>query len=171
MRSGYSSRILEISRVPIPEPVPPPNEWVNWKPYRYGKVRSLERLSHAVHLAFPSYLEAIAALGLLTNYVEDGVDQLSTFGVVTFGPVVAGSGLSKDEVVRAEELAEWSRADRVHCAWLQIDQDGTWDVLATTGLIVVDVDAFQLQLRLAVVSSIGLDAVLVGDNLPELKGK
>merc|ERR1719333_1575858 len=26
MRSGYSSRIFEISRVPIPEPVPPPSE-------------------------------------------------------------------------------------------------------------------------------------------------
>jgi hypothetical protein len=26
MRSGYSSRILEMSRVPIPEPVPPPRE-------------------------------------------------------------------------------------------------------------------------------------------------
>jgi hypothetical protein len=32
MRSGYSSRILEIKRVPIPEPVPPPREWVSWKP-------------------------------------------------------------------------------------------------------------------------------------------
>ena len=32
IRSGYSSRILEIKRVPIPEPVPPPREWVIWKP-------------------------------------------------------------------------------------------------------------------------------------------
>merc|ERR1719174_2679357 len=31
-RSGYSSRIFEISRVPIPAPVPPPREWLNWKP-------------------------------------------------------------------------------------------------------------------------------------------
>lgn len=30
--SGYSSRIFEIMRVPIPEPVPPPSEWVSWKP-------------------------------------------------------------------------------------------------------------------------------------------
>merc|ERR1719478_908068 len=27
-RSGYSSRTLEISRVPMPAPVPPPSEWV-----------------------------------------------------------------------------------------------------------------------------------------------
>merc|ERR1712127_750766 len=26
---GYSSRILEIKRVPIPDPVPPPKEWVS----------------------------------------------------------------------------------------------------------------------------------------------
>ena len=34
MRSGYSSRILEISSVPMPEPVPPPSECVYWKPCR-----------------------------------------------------------------------------------------------------------------------------------------
>merc|ERR1719251_841078 len=34
IRSGYSSLILLISNVPIPEPVPPPNEWVIWKPCR-----------------------------------------------------------------------------------------------------------------------------------------
>ena len=34
MRSGYSSRILEMSRVPMPEPVPPPSECVIWKPCR-----------------------------------------------------------------------------------------------------------------------------------------
>jgi len=32
MRSGYSSRILEIRRVPIPAPVPPPSECEIWKP-------------------------------------------------------------------------------------------------------------------------------------------
>ena len=32
MRSGYSSRILEMRRVPIPDPVPPPREWVSWNP-------------------------------------------------------------------------------------------------------------------------------------------
>ena len=30
--SGYSSLILEMRRVPIPDPVPPPREWVTWKP-------------------------------------------------------------------------------------------------------------------------------------------
>merc|ERR1712093_350574 len=33
-RSGYSSRILLIKRVPIPAPVPPPSECVIWNPWR-----------------------------------------------------------------------------------------------------------------------------------------
>merc|ERR1719261_336220 len=36
-RSGYSSRIFEISRVPIPAPVPPPREWVIWKPCKQSQ--------------------------------------------------------------------------------------------------------------------------------------
>merc|ERR1719473_1870291 len=36
-RSGYSSRILEIKRVPIPAPVPPPKECVIWKPWRQSQ--------------------------------------------------------------------------------------------------------------------------------------
>lgn len=30
--SGYSSRIFDNNSVPIPEPVPPPNECANWNP-------------------------------------------------------------------------------------------------------------------------------------------
>merc|ERR1712168_725119 len=35
--SGYSSRILEMRSVPIPEPVPPPREWVSWNPWRQSQ--------------------------------------------------------------------------------------------------------------------------------------
>ena len=30
--SGYSSLILDIINVPIPDPVPPPREWQSWNP-------------------------------------------------------------------------------------------------------------------------------------------
>ena len=36
MRSGYSSRILLISSVPMPLPVPPPSECATWKPASGG---------------------------------------------------------------------------------------------------------------------------------------
>ena len=70
-------------------------------------------------------LEAVAGLSLLADDVEDGVDELSTLSVVTLGPVVTGSGLAEDEVVRAEELAEGAGADGVHGAGLQIHEDST----------------------------------------------
>ena len=38
MRSGYSSRILLISSVPMPLPVPPPSECVIWKPCRQSQL-------------------------------------------------------------------------------------------------------------------------------------
>merc|ERR1719379_662952 len=38
MRSGYSSRIFEMSSVPMPDPVPPPKEWVIWKPCRQSQL-------------------------------------------------------------------------------------------------------------------------------------
>merc|ERR1719333_418055 len=36
-RSGYSSRIFEIKRVPMPAPVPPPREWQSWNPWRQSQ--------------------------------------------------------------------------------------------------------------------------------------
>merc|ERR1711881_355419 len=63
-------------------------------------------------------LKAIATFSFLSNDIEDGVDQFSTFSVVTLGPVVTGTGLSEDEVVWSEELTEGSGSDRVHSTGL-----------------------------------------------------
>ena len=44
-------------------------------------------------------LEAVARFGFLSDNIQDGVDQFSTFSVVTLGPVVTGTRLTKDKVV------------------------------------------------------------------------
>jgi hypothetical protein len=59
-------------------------------------------------------LETIATFGFFPDNVEDGVDEFSTFGVMTFGPIVTSTSLSKDKVVGSEELTERSSSDRVH---------------------------------------------------------
>ena len=41
--SGYSSLIFEIKSVPIPAPVPPPREWVIWKPCRQSVASASRR--------------------------------------------------------------------------------------------------------------------------------
>merc|ERR1711988_1657571 len=112
-------------------------------------------------------LEAIVTFGFLSDNIENGVNELSTFGVVTLSPVVTGSGLSEDEVVWSEELTEWSSSDGVHGSWLKIHEDGSWDVSSTSGLVVVDVDSLELEIRVTVVSTSWVNSVLVRDDFPE----
>jgi len=113
-------------------------------------------------------LEAVAVLGLLADDVEHGVDELGALGVVALGPVVAGAGLAEDEVVGAEDLAVGSGAHGVHGAGLEVHEHGARDVPATAGLVVVDVDALELEVGVAGVLARVVDAVLVADHLPEL---
>merc|ERR1719446_1800729 len=112
-------------------------------------------------------LEAIATFGFLSDNIKDGVDELSTFGVMTLGPVVTGTGLSEDEVVWSEELTEWSSSDGVHGSWFEIHEDGSWDVSSSSGFVVVDVDSLELEIRVTVVGTGRVNSVLVGDDLPE----
>jgi hypothetical protein len=79
-------------------------------------------------------LEAVASLGLTTDDIDDLVDKLGTLGVVALGPVVTGTGLTEDEVVGTEELAKGTGTDSVHGTGLEIDQNGTGNVLVTGGL-------------------------------------
>ena len=113
-------------------------------------------------------LEAIATFGFLTDDIKDGVDELSTLGVVTLGPVVTGTSLSENEVVGSEELTERSGSDGVHGSGLEIHEDGSGNVSATSGLVVVDVDSLELEIGVTVVGTGGVNSVLVGDDLPEL---
>ena len=87
---------------------------------------------------------------------------------MSLGPVVSSARLSKHKVVWSEDLAVGSGPDAVHGAWLQVDKDCTGDVLAAGCLIVVNIDALQLEVGVAVVGAGGVNAVLVRDDLPEL---
>ena len=73
--SGYSSRILEINKVPIPEPVPPPREWVIWNPKK-GVNGGISATLRDVTL------ETLGAFSFLPHDVKDLIDELSTLGVV-----------------------------------------------------------------------------------------
>jgi hypothetical protein len=112
-------------------------------------------------------LEAVAAFSLLSDDVEDGVDELGTLGVVTLGPVVASAGLTEDEIVRAEKLTEGASTDGVHGARFEVHEDGAGDVTTAGGLIKVDVDALKLKVRVTVVRAGWVNAMFVGDDLPE----
>lgn len=79
-------------------------------------------------------LQGVTALSLATDDIQDLVDQLSTLSVVTLGPVVASTGLTENEVVGAEQLAEWTGADGVHGTGLEIDEDGARNIFVAGSL-------------------------------------
>ncbi|GMT14308.1 hypothetical protein PFISCL1PPCAC_5605 [Pristionchus fissidentatus] len=96
-------------------------------------------------------LKAIASLSLLSDHIEDLIDELSAFSVVSLGPVVSGSTLSEDEVIGTEDLSVCRRANRVHSSGLEIDENCTGNVLSSVRLIVVNVDSLELEVRLSTV--------------------
>jgi hypothetical protein len=112
-------------------------------------------------------LEAIATFSFLSDDVKNGVNQFSTFSVMSLGPVVTSSGLSKDEVIWSEKLPEWSCTYGVHCAWLKIHQDSSGDVTTTSCLVEIDIDSLKLEIRISVVGSCWVNTVLVRNNFPE----
>jgi hypothetical protein len=113
-------------------------------------------------------LKTVTRLGLLSNYIKDGVDQLSTFSVVTLGPIVTSSGLTEDKVIRSKKLTEWTGTYRVHGTWLKIHQYSSWNITTTSGFVKVDVDSFQLEIGITVVGTGRINTVLVGNDFPEL---
>ena len=92
-----------------------------------------------------------------------------TLSVVALGPVVSSSRLSKHEVVGSEDLSEGSAPNAVHGAGLKVHQHGPGHVLSSGGLVVVDVDPLELEVRVSMVGTSGVNTVLIGDDLPELR--
>jgi hypothetical protein len=113
-------------------------------------------------------LKAVRGLGFFTDNIKHGVDQLSTLGVMSLGPVVTSSGLTEDKVVRSEELSKRTGTDGVHGTRLEIHEHSTRNVTSTSGFVVVDIDSLQLKIGVSVVGTGGVNTVLVGDDFPEL---
>ena len=88
---------------------------------------------------------------------------------MALSPVVSSSRLTKDEVVRPEDLAVGTRSDGIHGARFEVNKDSPWDVLSSGGFVVINVDPFKLEVGVSVVSTGRVDAMLVGDDFPELK--
>ena len=102
-------------------------------------------------------LDAIARLSLLAHNVEDRVDVLCALSVVALCPVVVRACLAEDEVVRAEDLTVRASTDGVHGAGLEIHEHGAGHVAASRGLVVVHVNALELEIRVTVVGAGGIN--------------
>lgn len=87
------------------------------------------------------------------------------------GPIVSSTALSKDKVVRSEDLSKGTGSDGVHGTRLQVNEDSTRYIFATSGFIVIYIDSLKLEVTVSVVCSGWVNAVLVRDNFPELDGQ
>ncbi len=61
--------------------------------------------------------------------------------------------LTKDKVIWTKELSKWTSTHGIHGTRLQIHEDRTWHVASSSRLIEVNIDAFQLQVRVSMVCS------------------
>ena len=112
-------------------------------------------------------LEAIATFSFFSNNIEYWVNKFSTFSVMTFGPVVTSSSLSENEVIGSEELTEWSSSDGVHCSWFEVHKNSSWDESTTSSFVIIDVDSFELEVGITMISTGWVDSVFIGDDFPE----
>ena len=113
-------------------------------------------------------LETSALIGELSDSVKAEVDNFLTDGVVTTGEVVGGIFLSGDELLWVEELSVGSGSDLIDNSWLEIKEDGSWDVLASTGLREEGVESIITTSNGLVRwhLTVWLDSVLEAEKLP-----
>jgi hypothetical protein len=113
-------------------------------------------------------LETSALIGELSDSIEAEIDDFLTNGVMSSGEVVGSVFFTGDELLWMEELSVGSGSDLIDNGWLEIEEDGSWNVLTSTSLgeegvesIVTTTDGF-IGWHLTV----WLDSVLEAEELP-----
>mmetsp|Transcript_20367 Transcript_20367/g.51604 ORF Transcript_20367/g.51604 Transcript_20367/m.51604 type:complete len:489 (-) Transcript_20367:102-1568(-) len=113
-------------------------------------------------------LQAGAVVGQLADAVQRQVDNLLADGVVATGKVVGSILLAGDQLLGVEQLAVGAGADLVHHSGLQVQEDGTGNVLASTSLGEEGVEGIVTATNGLVGGhlAVRLDAVLQAVELP-----
>src|SRR5210317_1861301 len=110
-------------------------------------------------------LEQITCLSLLTCNIHNSIDQFGTLGIVSLGPIISSTTLTKNKVIRSEYTPEWTGTDSIHSARFKIGQDGTGDVSATLTLVEVHIDPLELIIIISLILSGSIDTVFLGHYL------
>ena len=79
-------------------------------------------------------LETSALIGELSDSVEAEINDLTTDGVMSSGEVVGSIFFTGDELLWMEQLSVGSGSDLIDNGGLEIEEDGSGDVLTGTGL-------------------------------------
>jgi hypothetical protein len=112
-------------------------------------------------------LKARAVVSQFADTVHDGVNELLANGVVTTGIVVGGILLAGDELLGVEELAVSSSADLIDHTRLQVNKDGTGNVLSRASLSEEGAEGIITERGVLVgEGSVGLNSVFQAVELP-----
>ena len=111
-------------------------------------------------------LESSASICQLPDSVKNKVDNLLSDGVVSSGVVVGGVLLSVDELLGVVQLTVGSASGLVNDSGLQIDEDCSWDVLASASLGEEGLEGVIPEGLVGGHVAIGLDAMLKAVELP-----
>lgn len=86
IRSGYSSRIFEMIKVPSPDPVPPPIECVSWKPYFQNFNKIIENVNENFFSNFREEIlfTAIISCFFFLSFFDHKLDQRTLFSCQLF---------------------------------------------------------------------------------------
>ena len=79
-------------------------------------------------------LETCALVSKFSDSVEAEINDFLTNGVVSSGEVVGGILLAGDQLLRVEELSVGASSDLIDDGWLEINEDGSWNVLSSASL-------------------------------------
>jgi hypothetical protein len=111
-------------------------------------------------------LKTSASIGQLADAFEHRVDEFLADRLVATRVVVRGILLAGNELLRMEELPVGSGADLIDDRGLQVDKDGTRNVLAVAGLREESIKGRVAAVLFGRDVAIGLDAVFEAVQLP-----
>ena len=113
-------------------------------------------------------LKTSALIGKFSDSIEAEIDDFFTNGVMSSGEVVSSIFFTGDKLFWMEQLSVGSGSDFIDNGWLEIEEDGSWDVFTSTSLgeegvegIVTTTDRF-IRWHLTV----RLDSVLEAEKFP-----
>merc|ERR1712113_936349 len=111
-------------------------------------------------------LKSSTGVSELPNPVENQVDNLLSDRVVSSSVVVSGVLLSVDELLRMVQLTVGSASGLINDSRLQIDEDCSWDVLASTSLGEEGLEGVVPEGLIGGHVAVGLDAMFEAVELP-----
>merc|ERR1712213_297076 len=111
-------------------------------------------------------LKSSTGVSELPNPVENQVDNLLSNGVVSSRVVVSGVLLSVDELLGMVQLTVGSASGLIDDSRLQIDEDSSWDVLASPSLGEEGLEGVVPEGLVGGHVAVGLDAMFEAVELP-----